>query len=85
MTTLQTILQNPFAQVFFAFMGAALGGLLLTALGQMLHTSTMDGFAAAMIPTVVLQTLWSLPLAALAYVFPARWSLYAPASKGEKT
>ena len=69
---------------FFAFMGAALGGLLLTALGQMLHTSTMDGFAAAMIPTAVLQTLWSLPLAALAYVFPARWSLYAPASKGEK-
>jgi hypothetical protein len=70
---------------FFAFMGAALGGLLLTALGQMLHTSTMDGFAAAMIPTVVMQTLWSLPLAALAYVFPARWSAYAPASKGEKT
>ena len=70
---------------FFAYMGAALAGLLLTAFGQMLHTSTMDGFAAAMIPTAVMQALWSLPLAALAYVFPARWSAYAPASKGEKT
>ena len=69
---------------FFAYMGAALLGLLITALGQLLHTSAMDGFSAAMIPTAVLQTLWSLPLAALAYVFPARWSQFAPASRGEK-
>ena len=68
---------------FFAFMGAALGGLLLTALGQLLHTSAIDGFSVVMIRTVVFQTLLSLPLAALAYVFPARWSAYAPASKGE--
>ncbi len=69
---------------FFAFVGAAVLGLLITALGQMLHTSTMDGFSAVMIRTVILQTLWSLPLALLAYIFPARWSSYAPATKGEK-
>ena len=68
---------------FFAFMGAAAGGLLVTALVQMLHTSVIDSFDLSMIPTVILQTLWALPLAALAYVFPARWSEYAPASKGE--
>ena len=68
---------------FFAYMGAALLGLAITALGQMLHTSTMDGFSGAMLSTVLLQTLWSLPLAALAYIFPARWSPFAPASKGE--
>ena len=49
----------------------------------MLHTSTMDGFSGAMLSTVLLQTLWSLPLAALAYIFPARWSRFAPVSKGE--
>ena len=69
---------------FFAFMGAAVLGLLITAFGQMLHTSTMDGFSTVMIRTVILQTLWSLPLAALAYIFPAKWSSYAPATKGEK-
>ena len=68
---------------FFAYMGAALLGLAITALGQMLHTSTMDGFSGTMLSTVLLQTLWSLPLAALAYIFPARWSPFAPASKGE--
>ena len=70
---------------FFAFMGAAAGGLLLTALAQLLHTSAMDSFSAAMLPTALLQTLWSLPLAALAYIHPARWSEFTPASKGEKT
>ena len=69
---------------FFAFMGAATLGLLFTAFGQLLHTSTMDGFSTVMIRTVLLQTLWSLPLAALAYIFPAKWSSYAPATKGEK-
>ena len=68
---------------FFAYMGAALLGLAITALGQMLHTSTMDGFSGAMLSTVLLQTLWSLPLAALAYIFPARWSRFAPVSKRE--
>ena len=57
---------------FFAYMGAALLGLAITALGQMLHTSTMDGFSGAMLSTVLLQTLWSLPLAVLAYLPAAR-------------
>ena len=70
---------------FFAYMGAALGGLLVTALGQMLHTSVNDGFSMSMIPTVILQTLWALPLAALVYIHPSRWSDYAPISKGEKS
>ena len=68
---------------FFAFMGAAVLGLLLTAFGQLLHTSASDGFSAVMIRTVLLQTLWSVPLAALAYIFPAKWSAYAPASRRE--
>lgn len=68
---------------FFAFMGAALAGLLLTSLGQILHTSAMDGFSTDMISTAVLQTLWALPLSALAYIFPAKWSSFAPASQGE--
>ena len=68
---------------FFAYMGAALLGLAIAALGQLLHTSTMDGFSGVMLQTALLQTLWSLPLAALAYLFPARWSRFAPASKGE--
>ncbi len=58
---------------FFAYMGAALLGLAVTALGQMLHTSTMDGFSGAMLSTVLLQTLWSLPFAPLAYLPAARW------------
>lgn len=68
---------------FFAFMGAALAGLLLTGFAQLLHTSVIDGFDPAMLRTAVLQTLWSLPLAALAYLSPAAWSQYAPVSRME--
>ena len=68
---------------FFAFMGAAAVGLLLTAFGQLLHTSAMDGFSTVMVRSVILQTLWSLPLAALTYIHPAKWSDFTPASKGE--
>lgn len=69
---------------FFAYMGAAFLGLLLTGFAQLLHTSAIDGFSGVMISTMVLQALWALPLAVLAYFFPARWSAYAPASRGEK-
>jgi hypothetical protein len=69
---------------FVAYMGSALAGLLIVGLGQMLRTSAVDGFSSAMISTVLLQTLWALPLAALAYVLPAKWSRFAPNSKGEK-
>ena len=69
---------------FFAFMGAAAVGLLVTAFAQLLRTSAVDGFSSAMIGTMILQALWALPLAALAYILPARWSQFAPASKNEK-
>ena len=58
---------------FFAFMGAALAGLLITGVVQILHTAATDVFSMSMISTALLQTLWSLPLAALAYIPPARW------------
>jgi len=58
---------------FFAYMGAALIGLLVTGVLQMLKTAAMDAWTASMIGTVVLQTLWSLPFAALAYFPTAEW------------
>ena len=58
---------------FFAFIGVALAALLATGLVQMLRTAAMDVFSLSMIPTVLLQTLWSLPFAVLAYLPPARW------------
>lgn len=58
---------------FFAFMGAALAGLFVTALVQMLKTFAADGFSMALVGTALLQTLWSLPPAALAYFPPAKW------------
>lgn len=58
---------------FFAFMLASLGALLVTALVQMLHVMVTDSFSLVMISTVVMQTLWSLPFAALAYFPPAKW------------
>lgn len=59
---------------FFAYMGAATLGLLITAGGQLLKTAASDSFSVVMITTAVLQTLWSLPFAALAYFPPARLS-----------
>ena len=58
---------------FFAFMGAAIAALLVTGLVQMLHTAAKDVFALSMISTALLQTLWSIPFAVLAYLPPARW------------
>ncbi len=59
---------------FFAYMGAAAVGLLLIGLGQLLKTSAADTYSRVMVTTVLLQTLWSLPFAALVYVPPARFS-----------
>ncbi len=59
---------------FFAYMGAALFGLLITAAGQLLKTAASDSFSMIMITTALLQTLWSLPFAVLAYYPPARLS-----------
>ncbi len=58
---------------FFAYMGAAFAALLLTAVVQMLKTIAMDQWAFSMIPTVVIQTIWSMPAAAVAYYPSAKW------------
>ena len=57
---------------FFAYMGAAAAGLLVTGVFQMLGTFAADGWSSAMPAVVILQTLWSLPPAALAYFGPAK-------------
>lgn len=58
---------------FFAFMCSAVAALLITAFVQMVLTTALDGLSAAMVPTVLLQTAWSVPPAVLAYFPPARW------------
>lgn len=58
---------------FFAYMGATLIALLVTGIVQMLKTAAMDAWAGSMITTVILQTLWSMPPAALAYFPAAEW------------
>jgi hypothetical protein len=59
---------------FFAYMSVAVLGLLVTAGGQMLKTATSDTFSTVMVTTALLQTLWSVPFAVLAYFPPARLS-----------
>ena len=59
---------------FFAYMGAAVFGLLLTAAGQMLKTAALDSFSVVMLTTALLQTIWSIPFAVLVYFPPARLS-----------
>ena len=59
---------------FFAFMGIAFLALLITGLLQMLKTLAGDAWSLEMLKVVGLQTLVSLPPAALAYPLPARWS-----------
>ena len=58
---------------FFGFMLAAAVGLLITALVQMIKIWAADSGSLSMVGTAILQTLWSLPPAALAYFPPARW------------
>ena len=59
---------------FFAYIGAAAFGLLITAFGQLLKTAASDSFSTVMVTTALLQSLWSLPFAVLAYFPPARLS-----------
>ena len=59
---------------FFAYMGAATIGLLVTAGLQLLKTAASDSFSTIMLTTAILQTLWSLPFAALVYFPPAQLS-----------
>ena len=58
---------------FFGFLMIAAVALLITAVVQMLHVLVADAWASVMLRTVLLQTLWSLPFAALLYFPPARW------------
>jgi len=58
---------------FFAFMVAAAAGLLITGFVQALRVMAADGWTGVLLRTTLLQTLWSLPPAALAYLPPARW------------
>ena len=58
---------------FFAYMGAAFAALLITAVVQMLKTIAMDQWAFSMVFTVIIQTLWSMPAAAVAYYPSAKW------------
>ena len=59
---------------FFAFMGVALLSLLITGTLQMLKTLAGDAWSTDMLTVLALQTLLSLPVSALAYPLPARWS-----------
>lgn len=58
---------------FFAFMGITLAALFVTAALQMLKTLAGDTWSGAMLSTVIVQTLWSLPFSAVAYFPPAKW------------
>ena len=58
---------------FFAYMGAALTALLITALVQAVLVGVRDVWSLSMLPTILLQTLWSLPPAVLTYFPPAKW------------
>lgn len=57
----------------FAYMGLALAAALITAGVQMLRTMAGDSFSFSMISTVLIQALWSMPPAVLAYFPPAKW------------
>ncbi|MBR0039908.1 MAG: hypothetical protein IJP64_00830 [Oscillospiraceae bacterium] len=58
---------------FMGFMLLALAALLLTALTQTLIITVKSAGTFPAIWTAILQTLWSLPVAALVYFPPARW------------
>ena len=58
---------------FFSFMVAACAALLLTGVAQMLRVLALGGWSFTLLSTVILQTLWSLPPAVLAYYPPAKW------------
>ena len=59
---------------FFAFMGVAGLSLAVTAALHMLKTLSGDAWSNEMLRVALLQTLFSLPVAALAYPLPAKWS-----------
>ena len=58
---------------FFAYMVVAVFALAVTAVVQMVKTAVSDAWSAIMIPTALFQVIWSLPLAAAAYLGPGKW------------
>ena len=58
---------------FMGFMLLAFAALLLTALVQTVIIALKSDGSFSAIWTALVQTLWSLPLAALVYFPPARW------------
>ena len=58
---------------FFGYMVVAAAALLITGFVQAVWVVVSDGWSAAVIPTALLQAIWSLPLAAPLYFPPARW------------
>ncbi len=58
---------------FMGYMLLALAALILTALVQTLIIAVKSAGAFSALWTALLQTLWSLPPAALVYLPPARW------------
>ena len=58
---------------FVGFMLVAAAALLITALVQMIKVWAADTASMSLLSTALLQTLWSLPPAALAYFPPAHW------------
>ena len=58
---------------FFAFMGITFAASAFTALMQMLATFAGDAWSTELVKTAVLQTLWSMPFSAVAYLPPAKW------------
>ena len=58
---------------FFAYMVVAVAALAITAVVQMVKTAVNDAWSAIMIPTALFQVIWSIPLAAAAYLGPAKW------------
>ena len=58
---------------FFAFIFTSIAALAVTAVVQMVRTALSDAWSISMLPTVVLQVLWSIPPAILSYFGPAKW------------
>lgn len=58
---------------FFAYMGLSLFASLAVAGLQLVATGVSDVFSIVMIKTILIQAVWSMPAAALAYFPPAKW------------
>ena len=58
---------------FVAYLAAALAAIAVTAAVQALKVLAMDSFSLELLETAALQIVWSMPMAAVLYIPPARW------------